>query len=228
MAKNYALKIAEGVTAKLNFDFSCNRGHSFGEYYIHGVVNEIISSNIDPSHHRVHVGYAHPLLQVPGNIGRPREVDFLLQKRESEINELYAEVKWVGSSHCTPNRILYDLCRLQIIKNNEEDAMCLFVVAGERREFTKLFKKSFLQSGTRGLLHWPGSTSMNAGAKQRVKTFPLKNHPEYQEKIEEFKSGIGADLPRDPSQIATYLTYQAISAPDCSRFNTLVWQMKNL
>ena len=38
MAKNYALKIAEGVTAKLNFDFSCNRGHSFGEYYIHGVV----------------------------------------------------------------------------------------------------------------------------------------------------------------------------------------------
>lgn len=226
MAMNYAVKIAEGVTAKLEFDFACNRGHSFGEYHVHGVVNEILSSNIDPSKHRVLAGYAHPLLQISHSAGRRKEVDFLLQKRSPETNEIYVEVKWAGSSHCSPGQILIDLCRLQIIKNNEANAKCLFMISGPRTEVQNLLKKGFFKQGTQCLLHNPLEEPMNGATFVRKKQFPLVDHPEYQGLLNKiFESKAGSALPELPQKIITSVTKHAISAPREGRFNTLVWSL---
>lgn len=103
MRKDMGRKLAEGITARLEFDFVCERGHSFGEYYLHGVMNEIISANIDPAASVPHASYAHPALARAGkpSPGRKREVDFFVQPRVSGGPTACVEAKWAGSSHCT-------------------------------------------------------------------------------------------------------------------------------
>ena len=42
---NIGKKIADGLYGKMEFEFACNRGHAFGEYFMHGVINEILAAN---------------------------------------------------------------------------------------------------------------------------------------------------------------------------------------
>lgn len=94
------MRIAEGTRGKLDFDYACGRGHPFGEYYIHGVVNEILCSGLDPTRHRVHSGYPHPAFQAHGATGRRRQVDFAVETLGPALRFFYAEVNLAGSSHC--------------------------------------------------------------------------------------------------------------------------------
>lgn len=106
--KDIGKRLADGVSAKLEFDYVCERGHSFGEYHLHGVMNEILSAIISPKDFIPHSGYAHEALTRSGQktTGRQREVDFFIRAHKSGSVDVCIEAKWAGSSYCTWDRIL--------------------------------------------------------------------------------------------------------------------------
>lgn len=130
--KDIGRRLAEGVSAKLEFDYACERANSFSEYYLHGAINEIVAALVSPTEFRLHSGYAHPALSrgEDGGPGRQREVDFLLAPYDERRSAVCIEAKWAGSSHCRWDRILLDLCRLTLIKEHSPGTECLFVISG--------------------------------------------------------------------------------------------------
>ncbi|MFQ3896637.1 hypothetical protein [Sphingobium sp. R-7] len=219
---NFPLRLAEGITAKLDFDYACNRGHSFGEYHVHGVVNEILCANIDPATRNVRTGFAHPAIQTEGNGGRKREIDFLLEGREPVDNEICIEVKWAGSSHCKPENVLLDLCRLQIIKAARPETECVFILSGPEMAHTDLFNARIFLAGTNCLLH-RRSEALTQGTGPRVKSFLLASNPDHSDEIEVIMPKLVKRLPTIPRSVHTTLIHSTRSAPQCGRFQTLVW-----
>ncbi|GLT02452.1 hypothetical protein GCM10007897_38620 [Sphingobium jiangsuense] len=199
--KKLASRLSVGVTAKLQFDFACNRGHSFGEYHVHGVVNEVLSANIDPDRFRVHSGYPHPAIQTEEAKGRKRELDFLIEDKGDSSIMLCIEAKWAGSGHCTAHNLLLDLCRLHLVKRTAPDALCLFVLAGRQDKMNKLFESPILADGT-GCLVRPGA-KVNGRKRDRKKTFALIGHPTHQTELDRFKDVNSEKLPTIPDEICT-------------------------
>ena len=221
-------RIADGTKGKLDFDFACGRGHSFGEYHIHGVINEILCSGIDPRQYRVCSGFAHPTLQTPGATGRKREIDFAVETLATQVHVFYAEVKWAGSSHCKRKNILHDLCRLQIIKNSEHDAQCVFVLAGLLTDIEQLFKSGILTSGTSGPLHRQsvGTRLTEGGPKKRTKNFSLLNNANHARALAKIFPELAKTLPSVPERLCTQLVCSKLSTVSAGRFQTLVWSVE--
>ena len=225
---SYPIRISVGIRAKLDFDFSCGRGHSFGEYHVHGIVNEILCSNIDSRQHRVWSGFAHPNLRSQTAKGRRREVDFGITALGNLFSEFYAEVKWAGSPHCSQKTVLRDLCRLQIIKNDEPAAECVFILAGYMSDINRLFSKGILLRGTRGLLqHATSSAGLSKrGSTRRTKNFSLTNNVDHRQKLQTLCNILKDDLPSIPRSIRTILTHSEQSAPKGAWFQALVWSVE--
>ncbi len=145
--KTIAGKIGRGLLGKLEFEYSCGRGYIFGETYMHGVLMELIASNIDHNTHIVQPGYADPALQS-GAGGRHRELDFAAHCRTPGSGPhngsmvLAAEAKWAGSSHATSKNVLLDACRLALVSESNQEATCLMVVAGATTKINQLFAPS--------------------------------------------------------------------------------------
>lgn len=228
MPIDFANRVAEGVTAKLNFDYACNRGHSFGEHHVHGVVNEILGANVDPAKYKAISGFAHAAIQTEGRTGRKREVDFHLEPFEPEARATYAEVKWAGSSHCTSDRVLLDLCRLQLIKNSDPLSECYFFLSGATGEIEKLFRKGVLQGGTHCLLHRKGENGMSPGHGPRTKAFHLQDNPDHGTYLIALHPWLSTRLPKIPTSIYTILKGTDMSAFPKSRFQTLAWRVVSL
>jgi len=192
--KDMGKRLAEGISARLEYDYVCERGHSFGEYHLHGVMNEIISAVIDPGVFVPHAGYAHPAIATLGEPkrGRPREVDFYVEPRESDKPSTCIEAKWAGSSHCTWERVLLDLCRLTLVKHHSPTTECLFVLAGGARDVNALVRRMPVAQGRRVLqipaenknsrLHsypimdWAGRFVVPAVVRDGLPTIPRKLH----------------------------------------------------
>lgn len=225
---NLPLRIGEGTRSKLDFDFACGRGHAFGEYHVHGVVNEILCSNLDPTQRHVCPSFPHPKLQTPGASGRRREVDFAVFGLSSGVHEFYAEVKWAGSSHCCQENVLRDLCRLQIIKEAEPTAECIFILAGTSKDIEELFRDGIFMEGTECLLHRTnGRTALTArGSRKRIKNFSLNANANHATDLMKLNASISSKLPSIPDRIYTHLTYSARSAPSKSRFQVFVWSVE--
>lgn len=134
--------MADGVSAKLEFDYICERGQSFSEYHLHGVMNEIIGAITSPTDFRIHSGYAHDALAKDDNqsIGRPREVDFYIKSYRSSLTDICVEAKWAESGHCRWDRVLLDLCRLALIRKHSPTTECLFVLSGPTKKVCALMK----------------------------------------------------------------------------------------
>ncbi|MGP9539147.1 hypothetical protein ACT3SP_14125 [Brachybacterium sp. AOP43-C2-M15] len=168
--KKLSKKLSDGLHGKLEFDFANERGHSFGEHYMHGALNEILASNIDHHKWALEPNYAAPELQGDGaNAGRKRELDFAVTTKvagehRSSINytdreiAIAIEAKWAASTHCNDENILSDLCRLSLIAAGERPVACLFVLAGPKSSVKNILRQGLL--GPRGaknqrLLHAP-------------------------------------------------------------------------
>lgn len=140
--KDIGKRLADGVSAKLEFDYTCERGNSFSEYYLHGAINEIVAALVSPTDFRIHAGYPHKALArgLDDGPGRQREVDFLIQPYNTEMSALCIEAKWAGSSHCRWDRILLDICRLALVKEHSPTTECLFVLSGPVSEVEATLK----------------------------------------------------------------------------------------
>jgi hypothetical protein len=221
------VRIVEGTRGRLDFDYSCGRGHSFGEYHVHGVVNEILCSAIDPMRHRVRPGFPHAALQTARAAGRRREVDFAVEMLGQGIHAFYAEVKWAGSSHCSQENVLRDLCRLQLIRNLEPTAECVFVLAGALGDVDALFRSGILASGTSGPLHRRGAGNRLAegGPRRRTKNFSLVDNADHAEALAKLSVKLSGSLPLVPERLCTHLVHAARSGAGEGRFQTLVWSV---
>lgn len=211
-------KVAEGITARLNFDYACNRGHFFGEYHVHNAANEIILSNLDPKIHLVQNGYPAPQLRKKGSPGRPPEVDFAVIHRTEKQIHAVAEVKWAGSSHCTAKNVFIDLLRLQIIKDQLKECECFFILSGLRSDIDKLFKNRIFKEGSNCMLIRPQDNLISPKSKGRAKIFAIRGNADHPEQIGEYLLEFNRrnpDLQGDffPHSIRTKYSYANLSAP---------------
>lgn len=180
--KKLSSTLQNAVSNKLNFDYACQRGHSFNEYHLHSIINEIISSNIDPTNSIIKINYAPTELNLNRKNGRKKGVDFAILNREHNNSCFYIEAKWTGSSYCNVKSMLNDLVRLQLIKNNNDDAECIFLLAGPKTSTTNLFNKKIFTQGSNSLLISPFPKELSK-SENRVKRFLLENNRDHQEKI---------------------------------------------
>lgn len=150
--------LVTGIVGKLNFDFTCQRGHGFNETYLYGAIVEILASCYTKEHD-IRTGYGEPSIQDPKKTsprGRQRELDFGVFDRNAKHLELALEAKWVGSSHATPKNIFQDICRLGAVSKSHPDVNCWFVLAGESRRMRSLMnKKSMKQYADLRILPYP-------------------------------------------------------------------------
>lgn len=224
-----AKHLADGITAKLNFDFACHRGHGFGETYVHGVLNEILCARTTPNKQRIECGY--PVPKISKSTGRKREIDLAviafdkdedLDKKGAGHLKCAIEVKWAGSSHCNEEKILSDLGRLQWLANNDRNVQCLFVVSGKKQDVDKLFKEKVFLEGTNSLL------SRNAKKRSpNIKTCRLKNNPDHEKRINKHINSLSNkdSWVLDEDVIKTQLVSPEYSAPGNGRFLTYTWKL---
>jgi len=159
-----ARKFGSGIYGRLEFDFACNRGHGFGEAYLHGVLIELLASNVNPRSENILPSHAVSVLQrEPGGPGRKREVDFAVAARDDDQELLLCvEAKWAGSSHANAENVLYDVARLALVHQTHPTVSCLFVLAGGKDAVKKLLNSGVLAPHGRGrrghqLLRYPHS-----------------------------------------------------------------------
>lgn len=218
MEFRFARRLSDGLTARLEFDFACNRGHAFSEHYVHGVVNEIISATIDPRQHRLDAGYAHPALgRDPSGLGRKKEIDFHVGMRATGDPLLCVEVKWADSSHANPKQCLSDVLRLSAVKFADPSAECLFVLAGSNTGVAHRLSASPIAAPDergRRLLEFPRENQT-----PRMRSYPLRVNgsplPHIAAQVNQ--------MPSAPDSIRTFLVPPASFAS--KRFQALVWRV---
>lgn len=240
MATKFGRKLTDGLTARLEFDFTCNRGHSFGEYYLHGVINEIVSANIDPRMQKINANYRHDAIAHPEKLsGRPREIDFFVSNlteseececvcsvkggcncpcsNTNEYDRICAEVKWAGSSYAKPETVLRDVIRLALVKKSDPAVECLFVLAGGNRDVSNLLRALPIGAAKKNgakLLQTP-----RAGRASRKRAFPLSVKGKPVSEVEKMKD----TLPPMPEKLFTKLVTPA--AAEAKRWQALVWKI---
>lgn len=217
--KDMGKRLRDGITARLEYDFACERGHSFGEYHLHGVINEIISAIIDPGLFKLHGGYPHPAinsLDAPKRAGRPREVDFYVEHRDTDQARTCIEAKWAGSSHCTWDRVLLDLYRLTLVKEHSPEAECLFVLAGFTKNVDALLD-------TMPVVWQGGSSTHRMRALQRPKNKGVATSRNYRPREWTVPDLIRTALPRVPLVIRSKLAHDTDIKE--SRWKTVVWRI---
>lgn len=210
-------KIASGLYGRLEFDFACERGHAFSEYYVHGVVNELVAARVDPAKEIIHAGYALPAIQSGPGRGRPRELDFAVTSRASGGVKACIEVKWAESSHADEERVARDICRLALAKRAHPGADCLFVLAGGKTKVRKLLDTGVLAQTTlpsgavrSGLLSYPySSTARSFRTDSRLPA--------------QLRQKLMEGVPKIPQSIPTYLCKP--SHADTPDWMVLVWRV---
>ncbi|MCE0510395.1 hypothetical protein LVJ59_15200 [Microbacterium sp. KKR3/1] len=154
--KDVGRLIAQALPAKLTFDQACMRYGMFNELYIHGVMNEIVVSNLSIQDFWVRPSYAHPDLQdrysAKKKRGRSRELDFFVTPSAGRHGRSLAiEVKWTSSGHCTWKNIVTDLYRLKLVAMAEPGTDCQFVLCGPRTEVVSLLEQIAIESQKRAI-----------------------------------------------------------------------------
>ena len=211
---NIGKKIADGLYGKMEFEFACNRGHAFGEYFMHGVINEILASSIDPHMVNLCPGFPEPALQTPAKGGRKRELDFALVDVATKQPITFVEAKWAGSSHCNEETILKDVSRLAVVHKAYPSSTSLFVLAGGKDAVEKV-----LGSGILGPQDKPET---------RLLTYPYHSYGR-SFSIQRFATAsqtekLRNDLPCVPQKINTFLYKPSHAAPP--NWRVLVWRIR--
>lgn len=215
-------RISEAITTKLNYDYLCFKGPLFDEAYLSHSISDILVSLFDPKSTKIKKNYVHPaLIHSEIKKGRKPAVDYAVtDRRQPAPNnvEVIIEAKWVSSTHCNIDNILWDLIRLKSIKNSNEEIKCGFIIAGPKTDFDNLFNKDLLREGGGQILHQ---------TRTRTIEFNLQENQHWQEKINKIISKMNKEgaKPLAPKTIKTNLLDCTVSANDCFRFISRCWEI---
>lgn len=221
MRKDIGKRLTNGIAARLEYEYACQKAGDFEESYLHSVMSQIVSANID-STHSMKQGYPHPAIAAIPQVGqklrgRPREVDFFVQPWKPAAGQsLCIEAKWADSAHASTDNIFYDLCRLMLVKEQSESAECLFVLAGTASWVAKRINDLPLAS-LRGrqvrLLQPPNERKYS-----RPRTYPIVDKAgNYQG-----PKSLAKLLPTPPEKIASTLIPSSLQL---QRYRSIVWRI---
>ncbi|SFP51190.1 hypothetical protein SAMN05216229_10359 [Geopseudomonas sagittaria] len=140
-------RVAEAVSARLHYDYLCFKGRMMDEAYLVQSVADILGAFFDQQTFEIRKNYVHPYLDGGGK-GRKPEIDYAVIHRQSNTIQMAIEAKWAGSSHCTPENILWDLMRLKILRDSNPSCIGAFLIAGHKNKMDKCFGAPFFAPGT--------------------------------------------------------------------------------
>tara|TARA_R110002096_G_scaffold137252_1_gene290513 strand:- start:801 stop:1499 length:699 start_codon:yes stop_codon:yes gene_type:complete len=140
-------KISEGVAGWLLYEFHCMNADMFDEKYLTKPIGNILKAKYG---NRVEAEYNHPILnKYKTGKGRPPQIDLVIKNEKGELIAA-VESKWYGNSPVKVKDIMWDLVRLEIIRN-EYDIPCFFVLGGMKKRLNDLFKsQTFLEPNVYG------------------------------------------------------------------------------
>jgi hypothetical protein len=145
--RNLKTRLADGLSAWLAFEFSCERGYLFSEYYLAHAIGQILRAT-GPN---VRAEEPHPGLAVAGKSGRPPSVDFVVY--EGGKPTLAVETKWAGYSDVTAGALAWDAFRLEAF-SRLTGAPGLLILGGTRKRVQSLFSSAaFLRTRNGGAGH---------------------------------------------------------------------------
>lgn len=160
--------LSEGLGAWLNFEAQCEREGLFSERYLAMPLAQLLAAKTGG---QVEAEQNHPVLSVPGKLGRPPQIDFLV--KEAGVLTLAIESKWVGESGISVVDVVWDCTRLELAAHHW-GCDALFVLAGRRdRVGAALTSKPFRPKGASGRpalvlgLHGEGRASVNIQSPKR-------------------------------------------------------------
>lgn len=229
-----ARRLTDGLYGRLAFDYACERGHFFSEVYLHGVIMEILASNVDPSSMNVQPSYAVDPIQkwivhddgtktrAPGT--GTREVDFAILDRvpvtEKAVLHYCLEVKWAGSSHAKPVNVLKDLTRLALVSQANPDADCLFLLAGNRLKVEKLVNDDLADISKRA-----GKSPLRLKYGSDPRTYNMRNAASRDGWLDMKHLGILQEtFTSVPDQLETFMYKPTHDAP--TRWSVRVWRVR--
>lgn len=228
MQMHVARRLSEAIGSWLHLEFCCYRAGLFSESSLKAAVGQVLSSfPISARGARVHADFPHELLNPKPKPGRKRELDFALvltgnglPKRNAQI---VVEVKWAGSSHCTPEKIFTDFIRLAEIKRGDPNTTCIFVVAGSHRKISSLLKKMpFTSTGKRNF------GIGISGNEKRLKPDPanLDHRDCFSSSIKNLSSS-GFSIP-ESIMCQSHGLHPLQSGGDTIEFQAIAWEVKSI
>jgi len=139
-------KLSEALPAWLSYQLMCGRKTLFSESYLAQPIGEVLRLEHNGD---VHAEYDHPTIVSPGR-GRPRQIDYVLLGEYKGYLSAGLEVKWVGNSPLSKQRLVDDLLRLECLRGGfrqSQSAHRYFLVAGGIAEMTTNFLDLTANSG---------------------------------------------------------------------------------
>ncbi len=134
--RNLKTRLADGLAAWLAFEFACERGYLFSEYYLAHAVGQILRAG-GPN---VRAEEPHPTLAVPGKTGRPPSIDFTVYDEHNKPT-LAVETKWAGFTDVTAGALAWDAFRLEAFAKRT-GAPGLLIFGGTLVRLDALFSSS--------------------------------------------------------------------------------------
>jgi len=131
------------------------RQGQFSETYIHNVIHEVATTNLNIADHWIRQNFAHPTLQDDRSLrkaGAPRALDFFITPTAQRVGRSLAiEVKWTLSPHCKWQTVVTDLYRLKLVKMADQTTDGMFVLCGLRDDISNLLMKLRAESQKRAI-----------------------------------------------------------------------------
>jgi len=230
---NEIKRLTQGMSAALLYDFCCMKGNLFGESYLTTSMGEILQSLHGGKSAQVIAGYQHPTLsKLMKGRGRRPELDFVVStyddssanqrarsakspvqtSRNASLLLTAIETKWAGSSHCTPENILWDILRLEMLVFENPTINAILLIAGHEKKF-KVLEKSlaeFLKFDT-------------GQFKIEFISSKSKKNPTFKKLFSE-KSLVSMDFPEHVQVSAESSLYKQKNS---SKMKVIAWSIKN-
>ncbi|MCC4855097.1 hypothetical protein LMH78_04700 [Vibrio lentus] len=167
--------LGKAILHWLSFQKLCGREMLFSEYYLSQPIGEFLLH-----HHSgtlasevLHPNFKKTKDSSENLKGRPRQIDFCLHSRDSGYMKVALELKWVGEFPTNKQKVVDDIFRLELLREEKGHVHRYFLVAGETENFTNNFQnvKSNHQSTRIPFIN--GFLSFNVGEEVRVVTSEL-------------------------------------------------------
>lgn len=141
---NLKARLVDGLLGWLTFEFACERGYLFSEYYLAHAVGQLLRA----AGPHVYAEVPHPSLAKEGATGRPASIDFVVYDA-ARAPTFAVETKWAGFSDVTAGTLAWDAFRLEAF-SRIEGKPGLLVLAGTRKRVNALLSSHAFQRRDNG------------------------------------------------------------------------------
>ena len=186
--------LVEAVHHWLSFQILCGREALLSESYLNQPTGEHLLHAAGSSHLKTE--HDHPILNTQGKRGRPRQIDFCLLSRDSQLLTTAIELKWVTQASIDKQRIIDDLLRLECLlaERKGQHIYRYLIVAGRTNDLREKFFKASMNSRMKRIRFITGILGTETGETIRVSYSDLE--AEQRGLFDKFESAYGSPIPK--------------------------------